>query len=83
MFRAKENKSSPKVKLTRAEKKQLELVMAQARKTKHPQTAQQTIPYLRMFPDGLRGHVSGSLILLPGITAAKGIFSGKKVSFSP
>ena len=53
MFRAKENKRSPKVKLTRAEKKQLELIMAQARKPKHPQTAQQTIPYLRMFPDGL------------------------------
>lgn len=53
MSRDKESKSVPKVKLTRAEKKQLTQIMAQAKKPKHPQTAQQTIPYLRMYPDGL------------------------------
>ena len=53
MSRDKESKSVPKVKLTRTEKKQLAQIMAQAKKSKHPQTAQQTIPYLRMYPDGL------------------------------
>ena len=53
MSRDKESKSVPKVKLTRAEKKQLAQIMAQAKKSKHPQTAQQTIPYLRMYSDGL------------------------------
>lgn len=53
MSRDKESKSVPKVKLTRAEKKQLAQIMAQAKKSKHPQTAQQTIPYLRMYTDGL------------------------------
>ena len=53
MSRDNESKSVPKVKLSRAEKKQLAQIMAQAKKSKHPQTAQQTIPYLRMYPDGL------------------------------
>lgn len=53
MSRDKESKSVPKVKLTRAEKKQLTQIMAQTKRSNHPQTAQQTIPYQRMFPDGL------------------------------
>jgi len=48
-----ESKSIPKVKLTKAEKKQLAKIMAQAKKPKHPQTTQQTIPYQRMWPDGI------------------------------
>ena len=53
MARNRESKSVPKVKLTRAEKKQLADIMAQAQKKKGPQTAQQTIPYQRMWPDGI------------------------------
>ena len=53
MARNRESKSVPKVKLTKAEKKQLAAIMAQAQKKKGPQTAQQTIPYQRMWPDGI------------------------------
>ena len=53
MARNRESKSVPKVKLNRAEKKQLAAIMAQAQKKKGPQTAQQTIPYQRMWPDGI------------------------------
>ena len=53
MARNRESKSVPKAKLTRAEKKQLAAIMAQAQKKKGPQTAQQTIPYQRMWPDGI------------------------------
>ena len=53
MARNRESKSVPKVKLTRAEKKQLAAIMAQTQKKKGPQTAQQTIPYQRMWPDGI------------------------------
>lgn len=42
-----------KVQLTRAERKQIEQIRAQVAKPKHPQSAQQTIPYLRMYPDGV------------------------------
>lgn len=53
MSKGNESKSVPKVKLTHAEKQQLAQVMAQAKRPKHPQTAQQTLPYRRMYPDGL------------------------------
>ena len=53
MARNRESKSVPKVKLTWAEKKQLAAIMAQTQKKKGPQTAQQTIPYQRMWPDGI------------------------------
>lgn len=53
MSKDNESKSVPKMKLTRAEKQQLAQVMAQAKRPKHPQTAQQTLPYRRMYPDGL------------------------------
>ena len=53
MSRDRESKSVPKTKLTRAEKQQLAKIMVQAKKSKHPQTAQQTIPYQRMWPDGI------------------------------
>lgn len=53
MAKNRESKSVPKVKLTRAEKKQLAAIMAQTQKKKGPQTAQQTIPYQRMWPDGI------------------------------
>ncbi len=47
------SKNAPKTKLTGAQKKQLAAIMAQAKKNKGAQTAQQTIPYQRMFPDGI------------------------------
>lgn len=53
MARNRESKSVPKVKPTKAEKKQLAAIMAQAQKKKGPLTAQQTIPYQRMWPDGI------------------------------
>ena len=53
MSRNRESKGIPKAKLTRAEKQQLAKIMAQAKKSKYPQTAQQTIPYQRMWPDGI------------------------------
>lgn len=43
----------PKRKLTRAEKKQIAEVIRRAKGDGKPHTAQQTIPYLTMFPDGL------------------------------
>lgn len=43
----------PQAKLSRTERKQLEQIRAQNQRSKYPQTAQQTIPYLRMYPDGL------------------------------
>lgn len=46
-------KERRKVQLTRAERKQIEQIKAQVAKPKHPQSAQQTIPYLRMYPDGI------------------------------
>lgn len=46
-------KERRKVQLTRAERKQIEQIKAQVAKPKHPQSAQQTIPYLRMYPDGV------------------------------
>ena len=46
-------KERRKVQLTRAERKQIEQIRAQVAKPKHPQSAQQTIPYLRMYPDGV------------------------------
>ena len=51
--RKKEKKREPRVKLSRAEKKQLAQIRARAQRPKYPQTAQQTIPYLQMYPDGV------------------------------
>ena len=45
-------------KLTRAEKKQIAEVIQTAKGDGKPHTAQQTIPYMQMFPDGIC-HVSG------------------------
>ena len=42
-----------KHKLTRAEKKQIAEVIRQAKGDGKPHTAQQTIPYLQMYPDGI------------------------------
>lgn len=53
MSKDKEHDPIPQIRLTRAEKQQLAQVMAQAKRPKHPQTAQQTLPYRRMYPDGL------------------------------
>ena len=47
-----------KRKLTRAEKKQIAEVIQTAKGDGKPHTAQQTIPYMQMFPDGIC-HVSG------------------------
>ena len=48
-------KKKEKIKLTRAEKKQLKELIArsQQQKKKGPHTTQQTIPYQRMWPDGI------------------------------
>lgn len=54
MFKVRnKRKERRKVQLTRAERKQIEQIRAQVAKPKHPQSAQQTIPYLRMYPDGI------------------------------
>jgi len=52
---SKEKTKSAKAKrrLTRAEKKQIAAVIRQAKGDGKPHTAQQTIPYLQMFPDGI------------------------------
>ena len=42
-----------KRKLTRAEKKQIESIIRQAKGDGKTHTAQQTIPYLQMYPDGI------------------------------
>lgn len=48
------DKKKPKLKLSRAEKKQLAELMKQAKKNERmPHSAQQTIPYQRMYPDGI------------------------------
>ena len=48
-------KTKEKIKLTRAEKKQLQALMKrnQQQNQKGPHTAQDTIPYQRMWPDGV------------------------------
>ena len=48
-------KQKEKIKLTRAEKKQLKALIArnQQKDRKGPRTAQETIPYQRMWPDGI------------------------------
>ena len=48
----------PKSKLTRAEKKEIAAVIQAAKGDGKPHTAQQTIPYIQMYPDGIC-HVSG------------------------
>ena len=49
------NPGKPKTqrKLSRAERKQLNAIIAKNRQSKGPHTAQETIPYLRMWPDGV------------------------------
>ena len=44
---------NPKRKLSRAERKQLNAIIARTRQNKGPYTAQETIPYKRMWPDGV------------------------------
>ncbi len=44
---------SVKRKLTREERTQLREILARTRKEKYPSTAQQTIPYDRIWPDGI------------------------------
>ena len=44
---------SVKQKLTREEKAQLKEILARTQKEKYPSTAQQTIPYDRIWPDGI------------------------------
>ena len=44
---------SVKRKLTREEKAQLKEILARTQKEKYPSTAQQTIPYDRIWPDGI------------------------------
>ena len=46
-------KANPKRRLTRAEKKQIAEVIRQAKGDGKAHTAQQTIPYLTMYPDGI------------------------------
>ena len=45
--------ANPPHKLTRAEKKQIAEVIRQAKGDGKAHTAQQTIPYIQMYPDGI------------------------------
>lgn len=51
--RTAEKNAAGRRKLTRAEKKQIETIIRQAKGDGKPHTAQQTIPYLQMYPDGI------------------------------
>ena len=51
--KAQEAPARGKRKLSRAEKKQIEALIRQAKGDGKSHTAQQTIPYLQMFPDGI------------------------------
>ena len=53
MSKEKTKSAKAKRKLTRAEKKQIAAVIRQAKGDGKAYTAQQTIPYLQMFPDGI------------------------------
>ena len=53
MRKAKAIPAAAKHKLTRAEKKQIAAVIQAAKGDGKPHTAQQTIPYLTMYPDGI------------------------------
>ena len=53
MRKAKAKPAAAKHKLTRAEKKQIAAVIQAAKGDGKPHTAQQTIPYLTMYPDGI------------------------------
>ena len=46
-------KANPPYKLTRAEKKQIAEIIRQAKGDGKAHTAQQTIPYIQMYPDGI------------------------------
>ena len=46
-------KPNPPRKLTRAEKKQIAEIIRQAKGDGKAHTAQQTIPYIQMYPDGI------------------------------
>ena len=46
-------KPTPPRKLTRAEKKQIAEIIRQAKGDGKAHTAQQTIPYIQMYPDGI------------------------------
>ena len=71
-------KNPVKRKLTRAEKKEIAAVIQAAKGDGKPHTAQQTIPYLQMYPDGIcrvtEKKYSKSLVfedIIPGIQAGK------------
>ena len=53
MSKEKTKSAKAKRKLTRAEKKQIAAVIRQAKGDGKPHTAQETIPYLQMFPDDI------------------------------
>ena len=53
MSKEKTKSAKAKRKLTRAEKKQIAAVIRQAKGDGKPHSAQETIPYLQMFPDGI------------------------------
>ena len=48
-----EEKSAKKRKLTAAEKKEIRAIMERARGDGKPHTAQDTLPFRQMYPDGL------------------------------
>lgn len=49
-------KPNPPRKLTRAEKKQIAEIIRQAKGDGKAHTAQQTIPYIQMYPEYLQGY---------------------------
>ena len=51
--KAQKTDAKPKRRLTRAEKKEIAALIRKAKGDGKPHTAQQTIPYLQMYPDGI------------------------------
>ena len=51
--KAQKTSAKPKRRLTRAEKREIAALIRKAKGDGKPHTAQQTIPYLQMFPDGI------------------------------
>ena len=51
--KTREMAAKPKRKLTRAEKKEIAAIIRKAKGDGKPHTAQQTIPYLQIYPDGI------------------------------
>lgn len=81
-------KPNPPRKLTRAEKKQIAEIIRQAKGDGKAHTAQQTIPYIQMYPDGIRQYLAACSVIShssprhAAVTYARGRFIVKtSISF--